>query len=106
MLNKNCKTTQKRNKVCNIIFVSSVVLLIVSLMVEITITNKYAIEGKRFTQLKSKKHALNNEIEDLELEISKLSSLYTLEEKAKELGFVENNNIIAVIEPSQFAVAR
>ena len=96
----------KKTKTSKIILRSSIALLFVSIIAQIVITNNSVVKGGEFNELKERKQALNEEISDLELEISNVSSLSALEAKAKKLGFVEYTQPIAVIEPSQFAAAR
>lgn len=96
----------KQPKIVNTIFKISIVVLFASVITQIVVTNSCVVKGSEFAQLKERKQALNEEVSDLELEISNVSSLSALETEAKKLGFVEYTKPIAVIEPSQFAAAR
>lgn len=96
----------KQPKIYNVILKVSILVLFVSITTQIVVTNNCVVKGSEFNKLKERKQALNEEISDLELEISNVSSLSALETKARKLGFVEYTQPIAVIEPSQFAAAR
>ena len=88
-----------------IAFRFSGVLLVISVLLQMFITNKLAAKGAELVELDNKKSQLEKEISKLEFEDSSLSSLAYVEGKAKLLGFIKlSDNILAIKAPSTAAV--
>lgn len=86
--------------------IMSFIAFIGSLTMQVVLTNKYAIKGSEMTDLISRREDLETELSLLKIRISEVSSMKEVEKKAKELGFVEYTESIAVIDSSQFAAIR
>ncbi len=80
-------------------------LLVLSLTSQVVITNKYAVKGSEMAALLDRQETLEREVSSLKLEISRISSLASIEEQAYALGFLEYNQPMAVISSAQFAAA-
>jgi len=100
------KTKLSKNKICGIFAKTGFVCFAVSLILQVIITNKYAIKGNEMNRLKETKHELERQISLVTLEIVDSSSLASVEVKAKELGFVEHTVPIEIVGSSQFAAIR
>lgn len=88
-----------------IVFRFSGVLLVVSVLLQMFITNNLAVRGAELVELDNKKSQLEKEISKLEFEDSSLSSLAYVEGKAKLLGFIKlSDNVLAIKTPSTAAV--
>ncbi len=67
------------------------------------LTNKLAIKGKELEQLSLNKELLEKEISKISFEISSTSSISYIETEAREKGFVDYKQQIAVISPAPVA---
>lgn len=91
--------------VFKIAFRFSGVLLVVSIFLQMFITNKLAVKGAELAELDARKSQLEKEISKLEFEDSSLSSLAYVETAANALGFVKlTSNILAIKAPSTAVV--
>lgn len=88
---------------CKYIFRLTLAIFIVSLGFQLFISNKYAVKGMEMLKLKNRKDVLASEILNMQLEASSISSLMYVEEKAKELGFVELEGEINLIDTPHVA---
>ena len=61
------------------------------------LTNKFAIKGKELEELSSNKAILEKEIAKLSFEISSISSISYVETEARNKGFTDYKQQIAVI---------
>lgn len=104
MRNKLVKIKLNKQRVCVVGARCSLVLLIVSLTLQVVITNEYATRGNEMVVLQEKEHVLKRDLSFLKLKLSEASSLTHIEQKAYKLGFQEYDEPIAVIGSSQFAV--
>ncbi len=67
------------------------------------LTNKLAIKGKELEQLSLNKELLEKEISKISFEISSTSSISYIETEAREKGFIDYKQQIAVISPAPVA---
>lgn len=81
----------------------SFLTLVVSLSLQVAITNRFAIKGEEMLALEDTKVTLEKEISVLRLEIAEISSFNSIENKALALGFEAYNDNIKTIEPASFA---
>lgn len=93
----------KKEKICNTTFKVAGCFFVLSILLSAFVTNKYAIKGAEMNLLIEQKQKLENEISQLQLEISQASSLKSIEGKASKLGFVKYNHPLEVISTSKFA---
>ena len=92
-----------RDKIASVGAKGSFCLLLISLTLQVAITNKYAIKGGEMVSLQGEQFSLEKDVSLLRLSISEVSSLALIEERAEKFGFVEYNEPMAVISSSQFA---
>lgn len=95
-----------KHKLGKIAFILSFFAFVSSLGFQVALTNKYAVKGYEMTDLISRQDQLQTELSLLKIEISEISSMKNVEERAYQLGFVEYSERIAVIDSSQFAAIR
>jgi hypothetical protein len=95
-----------KDNVCKVCLYLSLALFITSLMLQITITNKYSIKGGEMVELEAKKETLNRDLSALRLEISETSSMSSIEIQATRLGFSEYTSPIVALGTPQFAAAQ
>ncbi len=88
-----------------IIFAISFGLFIITLILQVSVTNGLAIKGKEAQELLVQKSNLENQISELKLEKSKYASIAYIETKAKELGFVENSSYVVAIKADTYTAA-
>ncbi|MBI2415001.1 hypothetical protein HYV31_04170 [candidate division WWE3 bacterium] len=100
------KLNISKEAVCKGSFYLTLTLFLISLVLQIVITNKYSIKGAELATLKEQEIVYVREISALKLAISETSSLAEVERKAIALGLVEYTSPIASITSSQFAAAR
>jgi len=100
------KFNNSKESVCKSCFCLSVVLFVLSLVVQIAVTNKYSIKGGEMMDLEYQKESLSREISALKLEVSEVASLSNVEAHALSLGFSEYSSRIVVVGSSQFAAIR
>jgi len=76
------------------------VVLIVNFFLHAVNMNIQAVKGAEFKKYENEISVLKDEISNLNFKISTSSSLATIEEKAKKIGFNEVNSEIQVISTS------
>lgn len=97
---------ERINKMSKICAVFTFLILVASIIFQVSITNKYAIKGSEMVELSGREASLKREISILQLQASELGSMSKIESQAQNLGFVEYDKTIAVIASSQFTAAR
>lgn len=86
------------------VFYLTVLLFFMSLGMRMYLTNKLATKGKELEELSQDKNKLERDISKLSLEISSYSSMTFIESVAREKGFVDYRQQIAVISYAPVAV--
>jgi cell division protein FtsB len=95
----------KKVNIFKVIFKLSAVALVLSIFLQMYVTNKLAVKGAELVELDNRKVQLEKEIAKFEFEDSSLSSLAYIENKAKETGFVKlTDDILAIKVPATAAV--
>ena len=79
----------KTTNIFKYVFVASIVAFFASLFVQLQTSNKTALKGKDFLILHDRKVSLEKEIAYLRYQDSTHSSLESIEERAKKMGFVK-----------------
>ena len=85
------------------VFYLTIILFALSIGMRMYLTNKLAIKGKELEQLSLNKELLEKEISKISFEISSTSSISYIETEAREKGFVDYKQQIAVISPAPVA---
>ena len=104
MKTKLVKLTKNKQKLCIFCVRCSFMLLVVSLVSQVVVTNAYATKGSEMAILQESADDLSRDISLLHLDLAGVSSMAHMEQRAKEIGFVEYTDSIAVISSSKFAV--
>lgn len=81
----------------------SFLLLVVSLSLQVAVTNTFAIKGEEMLTVENTKRDLEKSISILKLEIAKISSFSNIESVAVALGFEAYNDNIKTIGSASFA---
>lgn len=100
------KFNSSKDNVCKVCLYLSLLMFITSLLLQITITNKYSIKGGEMVELEAQKSELTRELSALRLEISETSSMSNIESKAAVLGLSEYTAPIIALGTPQFAAAQ
>ena len=100
------KRTQKLNRISKTCALLTFLILVASIIFQVSITNKFAVKGSEMVSLKNQKSSLEKEVSLLQLRASELGSMSKIENEARQLGFVEYNQSVSVITTQQFAAAR
>jgi hypothetical protein len=103
MKNKLAKLIKNKQRLCVCCVRCSFVLFVGTLGLQVVITNSYATKGTEMASLQESADNLGRDISLLRLDLAEVSSMAHIENSAKELGFVEYTNTIAVISSSKFA---
>jgi hypothetical protein len=82
-------TEKKKIKLYKILFSLSIALFISSAGLKFYLCNIVTVKNGEFDQASIKKAELKKELEALRVEQSSLSSMENIEERSRELGFVE-----------------
>jgi len=103
MKKKLAKLLKNKQTLCIVGARCSFVLLVVSLVFQVVVTNAYATKGNEMVTFQKRSETLGKDISLLNLELAQASSMSRIEDSAKKLGFVEYKDPIAVISSSKFA---
>ncbi|MEK7543822.1 MAG: hypothetical protein AAB557_03075 [Patescibacteria group bacterium] len=71
-------------------------LVVILLVVEILVTNELAGFGKKVSQIDRSIDTLQEENQLLQEKVASLSSLLTIEDKSKALGFISSPPVITI----------
>lgn len=107
MIKRNFKSIKPNlsGKRCKLIFFTSTVVFILSLVGQLYVTNHLAVKGREMVQLQEQKAQVSKEISELKLEQSKYTSLHYIEREAYALGFVKNDSYVSAIAPTTSTAA-
>jgi len=86
-------------KFCKIVFKLSLVVFLTSLILQVYISNKVAVEGIDMVNLTNEKEAVALRIEKLKQGTSQFSSLAYIEKRAESLGLISYAGSLRSIEP-------
>ena len=93
----------EKESICSFCAKGSFLMLVGSLALQVSVTNKYAVKGPEMVALIKQEQVLQKEVSLIKLEVSEVSSMAYIEARAAELGFDEYDLPVAAITPSQFA---
>lgn len=88
-----------------IILAISFGMFLITLVIQVSVTNNLAIKGKEAQDFLAQKDTLEKQISELKLEKSKYASIAYIEDKAKDLGFVDNPNYVVAIRADTHTAA-
>lgn len=86
------------------VFVFSFIAFLFSLTSRVYLTNSLAVKGKELRDLTEKRSLLEKEVTRLQFIDANLSSLASIEIKARESGFSDMKDSISTIKPVTVAV--
>lgn len=90
----------KSEKLFKIIFFISIFSFISSIGCKLYLCNSLAVKNGEFERAFILKNNIDKEIEKLSYDNSTLSSISYIEDRAKEMGFIEMNNRLLSIDPN------
>jgi len=93
------------NKLSKNIFVFATFFLILSISLQVFISNKYAVKGSEMVELTARKKSLEREVSKLNMYLSCISSMFYVETRARELGFVQFDGKVNTIDSVPVAAA-
>lgn len=91
--------TLKINKIIRMSFLASAVLFVLSVGFKLYLCGSLAVKNNDLEQAFLQKQKLSEDISKLTYIDSKLSSISSVEERAKQLGFVEMTSRILSLNP-------
>ena len=101
-------TEKKKLKLSKVAFGLSIGVFSLSLGLKFYLCNSITIKNGEFEQMSLRKLELEKEVEDLMVEEYSLSSIETIEERSKELGFIEMSERLVAVDldaPIQVALS-
>ena len=90
----------RSEKLFKFIFVISIFVFISSVGFKLYLCNSMTVKNGKFEQVFVRRKMMEEELEKLRFENSALSSISYLEEKSKEMGFVEMSERLISIDPN------
>ena len=89
----------KKNKFCKTFLVLSIFLFAIGALTKMFLSTNIAIKSGELKNLFEQKSQLEKEVSKLSYENASISSITSVEERAKKLGFVEMKDRLLSLDP-------